>query len=582
MFALSRRWTRQLSYLGLLIFLIGLLVTVVDLLYKNILPDKLHISISSYSQPDQIITGVEFQDCSIFNSDCQLKKSGNWVKNLVDLKLSQSWTSKTFIYSNVIKLEDVNPDQKKVIMDFAVSNPMNDSLINGNEKLLIPSYVITDYRADMPSKTDEIPTREILKSKYGWQEEQYGLWVKYGDYNQMKAVSEIDVLFGADCVDPRPNWKLLSNPLLIGDTINNDITQVHLTFRRGRARPIKKPDLKITKEYKFKILQVADLHFSTGYGECRDPYPIESANNCKADPRTLKFINHVLDIEKPDMVVLTGDQIFGETSLDSKSSLFKALNPFIKRNIPYAITLGNHDDEGSIKSRKEIMMLASSLPYSLSELGPETVDGFGNYALSLQGYNSANSAATLWFLDSHKYSPSPKTNPGYDWIKESQLNFIESKYQELEPLRKHYTHIHLSMAFFHIPLPEYRNVKNQILIGELKEAVTAPNYNTGARDILHKLGVSVVSVGHDHCNDYCLMDTNKDYEADKMWLCYGGAAGEGGYSGYGGTPRRVRVFEIDTQRNDIRSWKRVETDVQKLDDSQVLVSGGSVTAGQMK
>lgn len=41
----------------------------------------------------------------------------------------------------------------------------------------------------------------------------------------------------------------------------------------------------------------------------------------------------------------------------------------MKRNIPYASILGNHDDEGNL-SREEIMKITSILPYSLSEVGP--------------------------------------------------------------------------------------------------------------------------------------------------------------------------------------------------------------------
>ena len=64
-----------------------------------------------------------------------------------------------------------------------------------------------------------------------------------------------------------------------------------------------------------------------------------SAKGCKTDSRTLEFIK-VLDLEKPDMVVLTGDQIFGDASPDLESSAFKALNPFVERKIPLQLLLG--------------------------------------------------------------------------------------------------------------------------------------------------------------------------------------------------------------------------------------------------
>ena len=54
---------------------------------------------------------------------------------------------------------------------------------------------------------------------------------------------------------------------------------------------------------RFKIMQVADLHLSTGLGACRDPYPDGyNGGPCEADPRTLDFVAKMLDDEKPDMV----------------------------------------------------------------------------------------------------------------------------------------------------------------------------------------------------------------------------------------------------------------------------------------
>ena len=190
-----------------------------------------------------------------------------------------------------------------------------------------------------------------------------------------------------------------------------------------------------------------------------------SAKGCKADSRTLEFINKVLDLEKPDMVVLTGDQIFGDASPDLESSAFKALNPFVERKIPFAITVGNHDDEGSLK-REEIMGLYADMPYSVAAMGPVSIDGFGNYVVTVQGKSSKATALSLYFVDSHAYSKTPKVTPGYDWIKENQLIYLkqeaESIQNSVEKYRKS-NKIPLAMAFFHIPLPEYRNLNQPLL-----------------------------------------------------------------------------------------------------------------------
>ena len=158
------------------------------------------------------------------------------------------------------------------------------------------------------------------------------------------------------------------------------------------------------------------------------------------------------------------------------------------------------------------------------------------------------------------------------------------------------------------------------MYGERREPPTAPGYNSGFRDALVEMNIPVVSCGHDHANDYCLLSDGKskslqnqdlpekrddtleseisatseknEEEApkqphslttsknDKIWLCYGGGVGFGGYGGYNGYIRRVRLFELDANEAKIRTWKRVEYgDVSKRVDEQVIVDAGRVVAG---
>jgi predicted phosphodiesterase len=81
----------------------------------------------------------------------------------------------------------------------------------------------------------------------------------------------------------------------------------------------------------------------------------------EADPRTVAFLGEVLDIEKPDFVLLTGDQVHHDI-LDTQSALFKVVAPLIERKIPYAAVFGNHDSEGAYAlSRKHTPFLTSAL-----------------------------------------------------------------------------------------------------------------------------------------------------------------------------------------------------------------------------
>lgn len=420
-----------------------------------------------------------------------------------------------------------------------------------------------------------IPTKEQL-AKVNWKKLGNDIWVKYGAPGS-KSVTGIDVLFGPDAVDPRPNWNLLPHPIL--NTGAPPHLAPRLSFRVGPRVDYKassyQQKLKFSRDGKYKVLQVADLHFSTGVGKCRDPVPAESEKGCEADPRTLKFINKVLDLEKPDFVVMTGDQVFGQAAPDPETALFKAVLPFIERKIPFAITLGNHDDESNL-SREQMMLLALSLPFSVAAIGPEAVDGYGNYVVTVESGKLKQLAAAFYFLDSHSYSKQPKTNPGYDWFKDSQINWVGMEAESIFGQSHKTKDELLSMAFFHIPIPQYRDVQDKPMVGQLREGITAPRYHTDMRSAFSLAGILVASVGHDHANDYCLLNTDdKDlkYQHD-MWLCYGGGAGEGGYGGYGGYIRRVRVYELDSASMDVKTWKRAENDPDQVFDEQKVVENG--------
>ena len=85
----------------------------------------------------------------------------------------------------------------------------------------------------------------------------------------------------------------------------------------------------------------------TGVRSCKDAIDAHgnSLPESDADPLTAKFIVQVLDVEKPDLVVLTGDQLHHDIP-DSQSALFKVVAPIIERSIPFAAVFGNHDCEG--------------------------------------------------------------------------------------------------------------------------------------------------------------------------------------------------------------------------------------------
>ncbi len=322
-------------------------------------------------------------------------------------------------------------------------------------------------------------------------------------------------------------------------------------------------------------MQAADLHLSTGLGKCRHALP--EGTKCEADPRTLEFVERLLDDEKPDLVILSGDQVNGDTAPDAQSAIYKYSELFARHRIPYAGIFGNHDDEGNL-DRAASMAIMDGLPYSLSTSGPGDVDGVGNYVVEVLGRGStSHSALTLYMLDTHSYSPDEHQYHGYDWLKQSQIDWFRATSQSLKRKHKEYTHIHMDLAFIHIPLPEYRNPDGLKWVGNWTEPPTAPAYNSNFKDALVDEGIVLVSCGHDHVNDYCLPGLDKDKKKPALWMCYGGGAGFGGYGGYYGYHRRIRFFDFDMNEARITTWKRLEWgNTESKIDEQIIVDGGKV------
>lgn len=573
---MARRIVRTLTQIGAFFILACVLVFLADSRYR-VLPDSIHSALPSH-HAGNVITDVTIATCSSVNplSNCRLDPT-KWSRIEKDLYLGSGWLSSAYVHVQRKKEEELTLDDR-VIMDIKIGR-------------LVPENVDKErVGAAWESRPGGI---HILRSN------------KRHDSDSDKAITAVDVLFGSDAVDPRHNWELTQVPLLLDGSNSNRAAR--LSVRRGRPKSEHRstPVPRVRKDGKFKILQVSDAHLSTGTGVCRDAIGEgnKASTRCEADPRTLEFIESILDDEKPDLVVLSGDQVEGPTAPDTQTAIFKITAPLIERSIPYAAIFGNHDDEGGRSLRRSAQMeLMETLPFSLSKAGTAEAEGTGNYYVEVSAPNSEHSALTLYMLDTHSLTPDEKHYKGYDWLKPGQIDWFRSTSQTLKKSHTHskYSHIHLDLAFIHIPLPEYAERENIIAGGEWKERVTAPTYNSHFYDALVDEGVVAVGCGHDHVNDYCAlrpqMPVTRDVPADAPeehrhekknrpgpWMCYAGGSGFGGYAGYGGFHRRVRVWEVDTNAGRLETWKRVECcgeDTKKRIDEIVLVEGGNVLSEQ--
>lgn len=230
--------------------------------------------------------------------------------------------------------------------------------------------------------------------------------------------------------------------------------------------------LKFNTEGRFKIVQLTDMHISLKKGQSEICY---------------ELIKEMIQAEKPDLVIFTGDQVTEYQPQEAWKRLVKQMK---ESGVAWTMVYGNHDHEQGL-TRDEIFEMVSAAPNCLMEKG--NVKGVGNYVLEIMESDSEKAAAVLYFMDSHANCEQSRIG-GYQWIDFSQIAwFIEQSKKYQLP----------SLAFFHIPLPEYNAAFEKKVTGEKNESICAPKLNSGLFTALKEAGnVMGVFVGHDHENDF--------------------------------------------------------------------------------
>jgi hypothetical protein len=316
--------------------------------------------------------------------------------------------------------------------------------------------------------------------------------------------------------------------LLLSISILTDVTQQQISGQQKLA-------LRFKEDGSFKIVQFADIQ-----------------DGPNTDPRTLSLMNKILDREKPDLVILTGDNIDNRCNSvrDVKTAISKIANPMEKRSIPWAIVFGNHDDEHGEMSKEEMMKVYMSYEHNISQLGPKNVEGVGNYNMLIKSSKNNMPVFNIYMLDSGEYGFT--TMPVHNWIKFSQISWYRSISKKL---KSKYKSTIPSLMFFHIPLPEWRQVwQNGNAIGQRHEEECTAAVNSGLFSSLLEMGdVKGVFVGHDHVNDYV-----GDLYGIKL-----GYSRNVGYGTYGleGFSRGGRVFVLnESNPAEFETYMRLESD----------------------
>ena len=292
-----------------------------------------------------------------------------------------------------------------------------------------------------------------------------------------------------------------------------------------------KQKFQFRKDHTFKIAQFTDVHWD---------------NTSPTRTKTIEIIQQVLDNEKPDLAIFTGDIV---TDVPAKDGWLAIAKIFNDAKIPFAVALGNHDAEPEI-TREQIFELLETQPLFAGREGSD-LSGCGNYTLPVAASEGKSVAAVIYCIDSNSY-PTDKQLGSYDWIRFNQIDWYRKTSDKFTALNKK-TPIP-SVAFFHIPLIEFNNVVGKkSTVGIKNEGIASADINSGLfASMIEKKDVMGIFVGHDHDNNYIGTYQN-------ICMAFGQVTGA---DAYGKFERGARIIELQEGKFSFETWIRTNSGVQ--------------------
>ncbi len=271
--------------------------------------------------------------------------------------------------------------------------------------------------------------------------------------------------------------------------------------------------LKFNKDGKFTILNISDI---------QDGYPL--------NPLTKDYIEKTVDMIKPDLVVLTGDNVSGydiPEEKDAENAIKEFMDIFEKRNIKVAAVFGNHDDEETKSTKEHQLSVYESYDCYVGERGFCVKDRVGTYNLPIMKSDGSGYGFNLWLTDSGTYNTENEYG-GYACVYKEQIDWYKKTAAELK--EENGGKVVPSINFQHIIVPEIYDALKQVKLlwfgciirkknplsdktkfyvlpdsakGQLREYPCPPYYNNGQYDAMLEMGDVLATVsGHDHENSF--------------------------------------------------------------------------------
>ena len=333
----------------------------------------------------------------------------------------------------------------------------------------------------------------------------------------------------------------------------------NINYEPADSQKVTDTTIRFNSDGKLKVLHIADPHLA----------------NDKHFDSSIWVIAEACDVEKPDLVVLTGDNTKPyDDPEETKKIINSLMNIFESRNIPVAVTFGNHDSEAGPMTRADIMEYYKTFSCVITADDADAFKNCATFNVPVLASDSDKVKFNLWVFDSGDYDEDEPRH--YDRVRTEQIEWYKETSAKLKEENGGETVN--SVVFQHIIVPEIYDVlkkvdskklyaikhiynedeyymfdEEQTNYGTLNEKPCPGYYNDGQFDALVETGdVLAMFTGHDHTNAFGVRNQNIDIYTSPMTR-YKGLAYTTQY-GY-------RVVEID--ENDTSVY---ETRVERLYD----------------
>ena len=309
------------------------------------------------------------------------------------------------------------------------------------------------------------------------------------------------------------------------------------------------------KDGKLKVMQISDL---------------QDTKNTSVD--TLRFVDDAIAEVKPDLIIITGDQLdvvgmWGKGEKAEKNvavairRLFSAIE---KHNVPYVLTFGNHDRETGVSNEFQAKVYASLENCICFDDINDGRPDVGTFSVPVKSTDGKRIPLNFFVMDTH----SKTKGVGFEGVNDEQLDWYRKTGEQLKA--ENGGEVVPSMVFQHIPVSNIMELFEEVPKGTkgsecdfvkdnkrywiLDEDKFFHNYTYGETpsmtlgtkqfDAMKAQGdVFAMYFGHDHYNSFAGKVDGID-----LGYCPGM-----GYNSYGSKYRAFRVFEFD--ENNVKNYK---------------------------